>query len=121
MIYNGSLTVYRIRTDGGFERCFIPKCFAMENSGASVSPSGFADASGLTVYIPSEYASLAPKTAAKDIVIKGDCPFEFDNSSPKTVSESLRSLRTSHPFYTVKTIDDKQYGYSLRHIKVVAD
>ncbi len=121
MIYNGSVTVYRIQDGGGFERTFIPECFASENKGASASQTGFADASAFVAYIPAKYAALAPRTAAKDIIVKGECTVEFDNTSPKTVSESLRTLRAAADIHTVKSIDDKQYGFSLRHIKVVAD
>lgn len=121
MIYNESITVYRIQDGGGFERVFIPECFATESRGASVSQTGFADASGFVAYIPAKYAELAPKTAAKDIIVKGSCAFTFDNTSPKTVSESLKALRASADIFTVRSIDDKRYGFSLRHIKVVAD
>ena len=121
MIYNGAITVYRIQDGGGFERCFIPECFASENKGASASQTGFADASAFVAYIPVKYAALAPQTAAKDIVVKGNCPIAFDNTSPKTISESLKALRASGDMYTVKSIGDRLYGFSLRHIKVVAE
>lgn len=118
MITNSSCTVYRA-IDKGFERSYIPECFWQESRGASLAKGGVLEDIGVIVYIPEKYAALAPRTAQKDMLVKGGCPLEFDNSSEKTVSESLRTLREYSPV-TVKSVDDKLYGAALRHVKVTA-
>lgn len=118
MLFNSSCTVYRA-IEKGFERSFIPECFWQESRGASLAKGGVLEDGGVFVYIPEKYAALAPKTPQKDMLVKGDCPFEFDNSSDKTVSDSMRTLRVYSPA-TVKSIDDKLYGAALRHVKVTA-
>ena len=55
----------------------------------------------------------------KDMIVKGECNFVFDNTSEKTVSEGMRDLRYHSPA-VVKAVDNKLYGTALRHIKVTA-
>lgn len=118
MLFNSSCTVYRA-IEKGFERSFIPECFWQESRGASLAKGGVLEDVGVFVYIPEKYAALAPRTAQKDMLVKGDCPLEFDNSSEKTVSDGMRALREYFPV-TVKSVDDKLYGTALRHVKVTA-
>ena len=118
MLYNSACTVYRA-AEHGFERTFIPECFWQESRGAAIAKGGIIADAGIIVYIPEKYAELAPRTVQKDMLVKGECSFKFDNSSEKTISDGSRTLRGYKPV-TVKSVDSKLYGSALRHIKVAA-
>ena len=117
MLTNTDCTLYRA-SGIGYERIYIPAVFWMESRGAALMKGANEDV-GITVYIPEEYADSAPKTPMKDMLVKGECKIEFDNTSEKTVSESMRDLRNYLPA-VVKAVDNKLYGTALRHIKVTA-
>lgn len=54
-------------------------------------------------------ASYAPKIG--DIVVKGVSDFEFDDTSEKSVSESMAEFRRLYPDYsTINSVDIKVYG-----------
>lgn len=119
MLTNASCTVYHKNTDGGYDREFIPACFWMDSRGASVTTGGVVPGVGVIVYFP---ADTAPKlTAQGDILVRGDCPHVFDNTSAASISASLTALRTTYDIATATDVDDKRYGGArLRHVKVVA-
>lgn len=121
MITNTDCTLYQFNGKG-YDRIYISAVMWQEHRSASVSKQGLQSADGIVVFIPKENA---PKTAShnptKDIIVKGECKFTFDNSSQQTVSESLKALRTQHQHFTVMSIDSKLYGSeSLRHFKLTA-
>lgn len=118
MLTNASCTLYHKRADGGYDRAFIPECFWMDARGASVKTGGIVKTADVTVYIPEKHA---PKLTAKgDILVRGDCPHVFDNTTDKTISDSLAALREAYDIAVVAEVEDKRYGRSLRHIKVTA-
>lgn len=121
MITNSDCTLYQFNGKG-YDRLYISAVMWQEHRSGSVSKQGFQSADGIVIFIPKENV---PKTASynptKDIIVKGNCNFTFDNSSEKTVSESLKALRSKHQYFTVMTIDNKLYGsQSLQHIKITA-
>lgn len=120
MLINASCTVYKADKSGGFLRHYIPECFWIDTKSDAISSGGFSDQSAITVYIPMNYAEMAPDHAQKDMIVYGKCDLEFDNSSPKSISESLNKLRKTTPIHTVTGISKKPYGNALKHIKVVA-
>lgn len=134
MIGESSLTLYRYNGKG-FDRYYIPECHWQENKARNVLKTGDQNADSVTVYIPLDSLMLTanentqpslhllpnPQTASKDIIVKGECNFTFDNFSQQTVSESLKQLRSEHQIYTVMSIDRKLYGSrNLQHIKISA-
>ncbi len=123
----------------GFNRYYVSSCHWQENKARNVLKSGDQNADSVTVYIPldsmqlepggnvlpSDYllpsSETVPKNASKDIIVKGECNFTFDNSSQQTASQSLRRLREEYQTYTVMSIDRKLYGSkNLQHIKISA-
>ena len=118
MLTNTDCTLYQA-SGIGYERVYIPAVFWMESRGAALMKGANVEDVGITVYIPEEYADSAPKTPMKDMIVKGECKFVFDNTSEKTVSEGMRDLRYHSPA-VVKAVDNKLYGTALRHIKVTA-
>ena len=118
MLTNTGCTLYQA-SGIGYDRVYIPAVFWMESRGAALMKGANVEDVGITVYIPEEYADSAPKTPMKDMIVKGECKIEFDNTSEKTVSESMRDLRNYLPA-VVKAVDNKLYGTALRHIKGTA-
>lgn len=90
----------------------------MDSRGASVTTGGIVSDVGVIVYIPEAHAPAL--IAEKDILVRGDCPHVFDNSSPAAISESFAAFRKAYDIATVTAVDDKRYGRALRHIKVTA-
>lgn len=118
MLTNASCTVYHKRADGGYDREFVPAVFWMDSRSASVKTGGIVPGVGVIVYFPE--ATVPKLTAQGDILVRGDCPQLFDNTSPATVSASHRALTAAYDIATVTDVDDKRYGTALRHVKVVA-
>lgn len=118
-----SCTVYKANK-GGFDRYFIPVCHWQENKASNVIKSGLQSADTVTVYVMEDdvtNADCIPKTTSKDMIVKGECDFVFDNTSSATISNSMKEFRLQYQFYTVSSVDNKLYGSkSLRHIKISA-
>ena len=132
MFTDTMLTLYRFNGKG-FDRLIIPYCHWQECKAANVLKSGMQNADGIAIYIPSNALVLAPNDflfpsadisplcPSQDIIVKGECNFIFDNSSDRSVSESLKSLRDKYEIHTVMSIDRLLYGPAdLQHIKVSA-
>lgn len=119
---NTACTSYQYdHVTGGYDRFVIPKVMWQESKSANVLKSGLQTADSTVIYIPAEFSDLAPKTAAKDMLVKGIIDFEFKNISPQSISESMKEFREAYKFVTVTSIDNKLYGSpSLQHIKVSA-
>lgn len=127
MLTNESCTLY-LKDGNGFERYFIPRCHWQESKAANVLKSGLTNADGVTVYvfaqdIDDELIALlsARKFAAQDLIVCGECNFTFDNSTPQSASESLRTFNAGHDVHTVMSVDKLLYGSpSLQHFKISA-
>lgn len=133
-----SCTVYRF-SGIGFDRYFVPRCHWQETESGGVNNSGYQSADAVTVYVPLNAAvitadnhtfpcdqlfpnmDICPENSAKDIIVKGNCEFVFDNANQQTVSEGLKTLRKTHAVRTVMKIERKMYGSSrIQHIKITA-
>ncbi|MBQ8298021.1 MAG: hypothetical protein IJX77_09600 [Ruminococcus sp.] len=79
--------------------------------------SGLSTADGTTIFIYQQ--SPIPESPTKDILVKGCCEFEFDNTSQQTVSASLKILRAETDFVTATSITDCWYG-GLPHYEISA-
>ncbi len=120
MLTNTDCTVYKYNeTVLSFDRLYIPKVMWQDNKEAEIVKSGLQVSYGTLIYIPFEYSDLIPATPAKDLICKGNCPFEFSKDGEKTVSESMKDFRNNYNFLTVMGIDIKDYG-SLMHFKIYA-
>lgn len=133
-----SCTLYR-KQNGGYIRIRVLECHWQERKAANVLKSGQQNADSITVYIPASAMILFPgnaivpatdlfpmidtthQKAAEDIIVKGECLYEFDNTSEKTVSDSLKELRNSYEFHTIMSVDRLFYGpLPLQHVKISA-
>lgn len=114
MLTNADCTLYRFE-NSGFVRYVIKDIYWRENKAGNVLKSGLANADKATVYFYSD--EVLPKTAAKDMLVKGICDFEFDNSTEKSISESFRKFRENFDFVTVMSVDNMMFG-GLPHIEI---
>ena len=77
----------------------------------------------VNIYVPREIAVFPKCRESMDMAVKGNIDFAFDNTSPKTVSDSLKVFNSLYPDkVTVHTYEDKNYsvGSQLDHIKLIA-
>lgn len=97
-------------------RHIIKGVFWNDSRGRTAVKGGIQIVDSVVVYIyDSEYI---PK--AGDIIVKGIVNFEFDSSSQKSLSDSMKLFREQFPgFAVVKNVNDCRYG-GLPHIEVTA-
>ena len=118
MLKNADCTLYLYdKNNGGFIRYFISDVYWHESKAQNVLKSGLSSADSTTVYLYN--TEVVPKTPSKDMLVKGDCSFEFDNTSSQTVSKSMAEFRKQFDFVTVSSVDDVRYG-GLPHIEISA-
>lgn len=136
MLTESGCTLY-LRNGEGFDRYVVPACHWQESAAASVNKSGMQDGCGIVVYIPKTamvlfpdgrlYPSsklfpsmdISPKKPAQDMIVKGECDFIFDNSTPQAASESLREMNNRFEVHTVMRVDRLLYGSEeLQHYKL---
>lgn len=113
MLKNADCTVYE---KGSFRRYFICGVYWNDSRGRTVSKNGIQVSDAVTVYIYS--GDYIPK--AGDLAVKGKADFEFDSSSHKAASESMKRFRELYPdSAVVKTVNDCRFG-GLPHIEITA-
>lgn len=118
MLKNADCTLYLFyKKTGGFTRHIINGVYWRENKAGNVLKSGLQTADSTTIYLYSD--EIKPLTVSKDMLVKGFCDFEFDNTSPQTISESMKSFRNTYNFVTVMSIDNYMFG-GLPHIEISA-
>ena len=120
MLTNTDCTVYRYQ-ESGYERLYIPDCFWQDSHNVKITTGAFIQVDETLIYIPESHSKLAPRTPQKDLIVRGNCPYVFDNASDATISASLKALNYRYDVVIVTSIAYKQYGAALRHIKVVAE
>ena len=120
MYTNANITLYSCAKDGKFTRSVINKVFWQEVKQSNVIKSGLTSADAVKIFIP---ASSIPDglnlTPIKDLIVNGTIAFEFDNTSPQTVSASLTALKTTNEVFAVSVADNKLYGsLSMQHYQI---
>ncbi|MDF2907960.1 MAG: hypothetical protein K0R34_3281 [Herbinix sp.] len=121
MYTNADMTLYLCGKDGKYTRKVINKVFWQEVKQSNVEKTGLSSADSVKIFIPS---SSAPDglafTTGKDLVAEGEVLIEFDNTSPQTISESLKTLKAAHDVYTVSVADGKLYGsQNMQHYQIM--
>ena len=113
MLKNADCTVYEAKT---YIRHGINGVYWHDCRGRTVTKNGIQVTDSVLVYVyDSDYL---PK--AGDLIVKGNVGFEFDTTTQKTVSDSMKQFREAYPLYaTVKNVSDCRYG-GLPHIEVTA-
>lgn len=112
MLKNTDITVY----DGSYKRHILKDVYYNDSRGQTLTKNGVQISDSAVVYIYSD--EYIPKP--KDIIVRGVCDFEFDGSSQKSASESMKRFRELYPqFAAVKTVSDCRFG-GLPHIEITA-
>lgn len=113
MLKNADCTVYE---KDSFVRHVIENVYWNDSRGQTVTKNGIQISDSVLVYIYDD--DYLPKSG--DIIVKGIVNFEFDSSSQKSVSDSMKIFREQFPgFAVVKNVNDCRYG-GLPHIEVTA-
>ena len=115
-----------LKNGNGFDSVYIPRCHWQESKASNVIKSGLQNADGIIVYIfveglDDELKSVleSRRNAAQDIIVKGECNFMFDNSTPQAAAQSLKTLNADFDVHTVMNIDKLLYGSpDLQHFKL---
>lgn len=107
MYTNADITLYSF-SNNGYQRTVIENVFYQENEQANILKSGLANVSSVQIFIP--YKTDMNFTKGKDLIVKGACNAEIDNTSQQTISQSIKALRESHKVLTLMTVDEKKYG-----------
>lgn len=118
MLTESKCTVYKYNKQGGFDKAIIPECHYQECRASSTVKSGMQGEDGAVILIPGKYACNAPETAAKDMIVRGECSFCFNNATPESISRSFKEFKEKYDFVTVMSIDRKLYGMKTDHVKV---
>lgn len=113
MLKNANMTVYE---KDSFSRHNINGVYWNDNRGQTVSKNGIQISDSVIVYLYSD--EHVPKVG--DVIIKGDIDFDFDVSSEKSKSESMKDFRLQYPeFAVVRSVNNCMFG-GLPHIEIIA-
>lgn len=81
------------------------------------SKSGLSAIDTVTLYLYSD--AVVPKHPTKDLVLKGECSFEFDNGSDASISASFKEFKHTNKPKTVMECHNLMFG-GLPHIEISA-
>ena len=124
MLTNTDCTLYHFnKLTQGYDRYYLSAVMWQESRTQKIGKQGVIVSDDVNIYVPRENALFPKCELAKDMLVKGNIDFAFDNTSPKTVSDSLKVFNSLYPDkVTVHTYEDKNYsvGSQLDHIKLIA-
>lgn len=110
MLTNTDITLYTFDKDLGYTRHYIESAFWQYSKRINVLKSGMQNADSLFVAIPYNDAEPLPLTCNKDIVVKGDQSFTFDNTNESSRSTSLKNLKALVDVHEISSFEPKLYG-----------
>lgn len=104
----GDCTVYEKDT---FARHVFRDVLFYDGRGDKTVKNGVQPVDSVTAYIYGCCHKGDHRPKAGDMLVEGECPFEFDTSSQQSVSESMAEFRKSYPdFSVIKTVSRKMNG-----------
>jgi hypothetical protein len=107
---NGSMTIYKKAY--GYDRHVIPAVMWQGTIGSQATERGIIIADSVTVFIPIP-CDIFPERG--DIIVFGDCPFEFDDDHRE------KNLRSEYQARTIMAVAVRNYGSpQMRHYEVAA-
>lgn len=113
MLANANITVFEKENHTPH---FIENVYFSDSRGQTVVRNGVQISDSIVIYIYSN--DYLPKSG--DIVVKDRCDFLFDDSSQKSISESMKKFREKYPdFAVVKSVNNYRFG-GLPHTEVTA-
>ncbi len=108
MYTNADMTLYHWN-GSGYERKVVEKVFWDETKISNITKTGRTDADSVKILVPVSSAMLSV-TTGRDLVVKGKCEVELDNTDQATVSKSVKALKEEHEVFAVTAFDAKLYG-----------
>lgn len=119
MYTNTDITIYA-DTENGYERKYIYGVFWEGEKASNLLKSGMTVSDAVTLYIPKSSIPDGFKVReGKDLIVKGICPLEFNNTDGETISKSLKNLRKDYRVIAVSVVDEKYYGSeTMQHIQL---
>lgn len=108
MYTNADMTLYHW-TGSGYDRKVVEKVFWDDSKISNIIKTGRTDSDSVKILAPVSSMELSV-TTGKDLVVKGKCDVEIDNTSQVTVSEGVRALKAECEVFTVNAFDAKLYG-----------
>lgn len=124
MLTNTDCTLYHFnKLTQGYDRYYLSTVMWQESRTQKIGKQGVIVSDDVNIYVPKEIAVFPKCTESMDMVVKGNIDFIFDNTSQKTISDSLKIFNGLYPDkVTVHTYEDKNYsvGSQLDHIKLTA-
>lgn len=108
MYTNEDMTLYHWN-GSGYDRRVVKKVFWDDSKISNINKTGRIDSDTVKILVLASSAELSV-TTGKDLVVKGKCETEFDNTSQATISESMRALKAEKEVFTVNLFDKKLYG-----------
>lgn len=113
MLINANITLFEKEN---YTPHFIENVYFSDSRGQTVAKNGVQIFDSVLIYIYSD--GYFPKSG--DILVKNRCDFSFDNSSQKSISESMKRFREKYPdFAVIKNVNNYWFG-GLPHIEVTA-
>jgi len=114
MYTNTDCTIY-FYNKGQYTRQVIEDVFWSDTKQANVKETGLINADSVKLMIPISSANNLSFTLQKDIVVKGVSQYEIDNTSQKTISDSLTHIVNVLDGHSITSADDKRYGSPNMH------
>lgn len=119
MMVNSDCTLYRYNSStGGYDRFYIDKVYWQQDKAGKALKSGLENVDSTTVYLYSD--AYLPLTPAKDMLVKGQCPYAFTGTTEQDISAQVKAFRKNYDFVVVKSFADYMFG-SLPHVEISAD
>lgn len=120
MYTNADITLYSYGADKTYSKSIINGVFWQESKQSNIEKTGLVNADSVKIFIPCINVPNGLKlTVGKDIVVKGEIDFEFDNTSSTTIGTSLSTLKGLADVYTITVADKKTFGsQSMQHYQL---
>lgn len=114
MLSNANVTIY---SGKDYSRHTATKAYWADNRGKTVSKNGIQTTDAISVYL---YNTDEYMPSPGDMIVCGIIDFEFDTSSQKSISDSMKEIRSKYPdFAVIKSVSDYRFG-GLPHIEITA-
>lgn len=106
---NADMTLYHWN-GAGYNRREIRDVWWENAKISNTEKTGMVNADAVTILIPAGSAPDLAVTTGKDMVVKGICEFEFDNSSEESRSAGMKQLKADQEVFTVNAFDPMLFG-----------
>lgn len=123
MFTNSDITLYLCTKEGKLEkftRQVVRNVYWEDVDNATFLKTGQRGSCTALVMVPlSSLEEAINFTKGKDLMVKGDIDFEFDNASQAAISEGIAKLKTNYKALTLVSVDERLYGSkSVQHYEL---